>query len=154
MKPRAGQTWREWLHRRAWAYRATLLAHRDGARVVAHARLGPATLRPATLRPVDDELTAMVGHGFSPDLALRTITAVTQYINGFVLQEQTQRQDPTGAPADQLAALAALLDGGPTATLVVAVREAGVGLPDEAFEHGLTVLLDGSAAALTRRTGG
>src|SRR5215217_587660 len=42
--PRAGETWRDWLLRRARAYRAALLAHRDGARVVAHARLGPTTL--------------------------------------------------------------------------------------------------------------
>ena len=147
--PRAGETWRDWLLRRARAYRAALVAHRDGARVVANARLGP-----TTLRHFDDELTAMVEHGFSPALALRTIAAVTQYVNGFVLQEQAQRQNRTEeAPADPLGGLAALLDGGPTATLVVAIREAGIGLHDDAFEHGLAMLMDGTAAALARRSG-
>jgi TetR/AcrR family tetracycline transcriptional repressor len=144
--PRATETWRDWLLRRARSYRAALLEHRDGARIVANARLGP-----TTLQHFDNELTAMVEHGFSPVLALRTITAVTQYVNGFVLQEQTQRQEPMDTPTDPIAALAALLDGGPTATLVVAIREAGIGLRDEAFEHGLAVLMDGTTAALSRQ---
>lgn len=144
--PRVTETWRDWLLRRARAYRAALLAHRDGARVVANARLGP-----TTLQHFDNELTAMVEHGFKPVLALRTITAVTQYVNGFVLQEQTQRQEPVEAPTDPLAALAAVLDRGQTATLVVAIREAGIGLRDEAFEQGLEMLMDGATAALERQ---
>jgi TetR/AcrR family tetracycline transcriptional repressor len=144
--PRAGETWRQWLLRRARSYRAALIAHRDGARIVANARLSP-----TTLRHFNDELTAMVEHGFRPVLALRTITAITQYVNGFVLQEQSQRHDPAQAPTDPLGALAAVLDDGSTATLVVAIREAGTGL-DEAFEHGLAMLLDGTAAALAHHS--
>src|SRR5512132_2290861 len=95
--PQHGESWQHWLARRARAYRRSLLAHRDGARIVANARMSP-----ATLGMLDEELTAMVERGFSPVLALRTIMAIAHYVNGFVLQEQTERQEDT-QPADGLA---------------------------------------------------
>jgi TetR/AcrR family tetracycline transcriptional repressor len=144
--PRQGESWQHWLTRRARAYRSALLAHRDGARIVANARMGP-----ATLRLFDQELTAMVGRGFTPALALRTIMALAHYVNGFVLQEQTSRQEDTGQPADELAALTGLLDGGASSTLLVGIREGGSPLGEDAFEHGLRALVDGTAAALARQ---
>lgn len=141
--PHHGESWQDWLARRARAYRSSLLGHRDGARLVANARMSP-----ATLAMFDQELTAMVGRGFTPVLALRTIMAVAHYVNGFVLQEQTERQD-TQQPADGLAALAGLLDGGPSATLLVAIRQGGPPLSEDAFEHGLQALINGTTAALT-----
>jgi TetR/AcrR family transcriptional regulator, tetracycline repressor protein len=142
--PHDGESWQDWLARRARAYRSSLLAHRDGARIVANARLSP-----ATLRMFDEELTAMVGRGFTPVLALRTIMALAHYVNGFVLQEQTERQEDTEQAADELAALAGLLDGGTSATLLVAIREGGRPLGEDAFEHGLRALINGTTAALT-----
>jgi len=144
--PHHGESWQDWLARRARAYRRSLLAHRDGARLVANAR----ALSPATIRMYDEELTAMVGCGFTPVLALRTTGALAYYVNGFVLQEQASRQEDRGQPADQLAALAELLDGGASASLLVAIREGGSPLGEEAFEHGLRALIDGTAAALAR----
>jgi TetR/AcrR family tetracycline transcriptional repressor len=145
--PRDGESWQDWLARRACAYRRSLLAHRDGARLVANAR----ALSPATIRMYDEELTAMVGCGFTPVLALRTTGALAYYVNGFVLQEQASRQEDRGQPADQLAALAELLAGGASASLLVAIREGGSPLGEEAFEHGLRALIDGTAAALARQ---
>ena len=141
--PRDGESWQDWLARRARAYRSSLLAHRDGARLVANARMSP-----ATLAMFDQELTAMVERGFTPVLALRTIMAIAHYVNGFVLQEQTERQD-TQQPADGLAALAGPLDGGPSATLLLAIRQGGQPLSEDAFEHGLQALVNGTTAALT-----
>lgn len=152
--PRDGESWQDWLARRARAYRASLLAHRDGARLVANA----ASLSPATVRMFDEELTAMVGRGFTPALALRTITALTRYVNGCVLQEQTERREQADAPPDRLAALAGLLDGsdggdrGREATLIAALRESGGSFGEDAFEHGLQALIDGTATALARTT--
>jgi TetR/AcrR family transcriptional regulator, tetracycline repressor protein len=145
--PRDGESWQDWLARRARAYRRSVLAHRDGARLVANAR----ALSPATIRMYDEELTAMVGCGFTPVLALRTTGALAYYVNGFVLQEQASRQEDRGQPADQLAALAELLAGGASASLLVAIREGGSPLGEEAFEHGLRALIDGTAAALARQ---
>jgi AcrR family transcriptional regulator len=142
--PHHGESWQHWLARRARAYRRSLLAHRDGARIVANARMSP-----ATLRRFDEELTAMVGCGFTPVLALRTIMAIAHYVNGFVLQEQTERQEDTQPPADELPAMAEQLDGGSSATLMVAIREGGWPLGQDAFEHGLRALIDGTTTALT-----
>src|SRR6266540_2129841 len=141
------RTKQDWLTRRGRAYRRSLLAHRDSARIVAAA----AALSPATVRAFDQELTAMVGCGFTPVLALRTIAALTRYVNGFVLQEQTERQGAAAPPADQLAALAGLLDGGTSATLLVAIREGGSSLSEEAFEYGVRALIDGTTSALARQ---
>jgi TetR/AcrR family tetracycline transcriptional repressor len=142
--PRQGESWQHWLTRRARAYRRSLLAHRDGARIVANARMSP-----TTLRMLDEELTAMVDRGFTPVLALRTIMAIAHYVNGFVLQEQTERQEDTQPPADELAAMTEQLDGGSSATLLVAIREGGSPLGEDAFEHGLQALIDGTTTALT-----
>jgi TetR/AcrR family tetracycline transcriptional repressor len=142
--PHHGESWQHWLARRARAYRRSLLSHRDGARIVANARMSP-----ATLRMLDEELTAMVDRGFTPALALRTIMAIAHYVNGFVLQEQTERQEDTQPPADELAAMTEQLDGGSSATLLEAIREGGSPLGDEAFEYGLQALIDGTTTALT-----
>ncbi|GII79770.1 TetR family transcriptional regulator [Sphaerisporangium rufum] len=142
--PRAGESWQQWLIRRARAYRGALLAHRDGARLVAHA----GTLGDATIKLFDEELTALVRHGFTPGLALRTITTVGQYTTGFVQQEQAERGRPPEPPAERMATLTGLLDGGPDATVFTALREAGSPLGEEAFEHGLRVIVTGTAAAL------
>jgi TetR/AcrR family tetracycline transcriptional repressor len=143
--PRDGESWRQWLARRARAYRRSLLAHRDGARIVANAGLSE-----ATTTKFDAELTAMTGLGFTPVLALRTITALTHYINGFVLQEQAERHSPAGQPPDPLAPVAAML-GGTSSTLLTALREGGSPLGDDAFEHGLRILIDGTTTALARQ---
>ena len=142
--PHHGESWQHWLARRARAYRRSLLAHRDGARIVANARMSP-----ATLGMLDEELTAMVGCGFTPALALRTIMAIAHYVNGFVLQEQTERQEDTQPPADEPAAMTELADGGDWPTLLVAIREGGSPLGEEAFDHGLRALIDGTTTALT-----
>ena len=143
--PRDGESWQEWLTRRARSYRKTVLAHRDGARIIATA----AWLSPATIRTFDEELSAMVRHGFTPALALNTIAAISRYVTGFVLQEQTSRPvDANTAPQDPLGAVAALLDGGAEATLLQAIRQTGPPLSEAAFEHGLRVIIDGTAQAL------
>jgi TetR/AcrR family transcriptional regulator, tetracycline repressor protein len=142
--PHHGESWQHWLTRRARAYRRSLLAHRDGAGIVANAQMSP-----ATLGMLDEELTAMVERGFTPTLALRTIMAIAHYVNGFVLQEQTERQEDTQPPAGEPAAMTEQLDGDSSATLLEAIREGGSPLGEDAFEHGLQALIDGTTTALT-----
>ncbi|MFI6483258.1 TetR/AcrR family transcriptional regulator C-terminal domain-containing protein [Nonomuraea sp. NPDC050663] len=137
--PRDGEGWREWLGRRARGYRGALLAHRDGARVITMA----ASLGPGTIRQFDEELTALVGCGFTPVLALRTLASCTSYVNGFVLREQAERGAVTS-----VAEIAGLLEGGMESTLLRAIREGGGTMGEEAFEHGLRLLIDGTAVAL------
>ncbi len=145
--PRDGESWQDWLTRRARAYRQSVLAHRDGARLVTTAQW----LSPTTVKTFDQELTAMVDRGFTPALALHTIAALSRYVTGFVLQEQTERHQQTHSPPNQLAALAELLDGGTSATLLMAIRNGGSPLGEPAFEHGLRTFIDGTTTALARQ---
>lgn len=137
--PRDGETWQEWLLRRGRGYRRALLAHRDGARIVANAR----ALSSETVQQLNVELAAMVELGFTPVLALRTITAISQYVIGFVLQEQTERRQE--GVDRQLAAMTELLSGGPEATLYLAIRDGGDPYAAATFEHGLQALIAGTA---------
>lgn len=143
--PRSGETWQEWLARRAHAYRTSLLAYPDSARIVARAQ----QLSPAAIRAFNEELEAMVALGFDAVQALRTITALTNYVNGFILQEQSSRQPMTHGPVSR-DALAALLSAGHAAPLLVAFAEGGSPYNEASFEYGLQALIEGYAA-LNRR---
>ncbi|PRX59120.1 TetR family transcriptional regulator [Nonomuraea fuscirosea] len=144
--PRDDETWQDWLLRRARAYRAALLARRDGARVVAHAR----SLSHETVVLFERELAAMVERGFTPALALHTIAALTSYVNGFVLREQAAAAPESldGAPAAPQS-----VDEAP-AVLAAAVREGGGTIGGEAFEHGLRVFIAGTSAVLSQERDG
>jgi len=144
--PRSGETWQAWLARRARAYRASLLAYPDSARIVSNAL----QLSPTALRAFNEELQAMVTLGFDPVQALRTITALTNYANGFILQEQSSRQPSTNNPVTP-GSIAELLNEGHAAPLLVAFAEGGSPYSEESFEYGLRALIDGCAAALNRR---
>ena len=145
--PRSGETWQEWLARRVRAYRTSLLAYPDSARIVAGAR----QLSPAAIRAFNEELQAMVALGFDSVQALRTITALTNYVNGFILQEQSSRQPATNEPVTR-DSIAELLSEGHAAPLLVAFAEGGSPYNEESFEYGLQALIEGCAAALNRRT--
>jgi TetR/AcrR family tetracycline transcriptional repressor len=126
--PRQGEPWQEWLAGRARAYRAAMLAHRDGARLVASARRAP-----ETVRRFDAELAAMVRHGFEPVEALRTIAALNHYVDGSVLEEQASGPDRNPEVTDLPTLLTALRDGPP--------------MGDEVFEHGLRLFIRGVEAS-------
>lgn len=130
--PTADETWQDWLAGRARAYRRAMLAHRDGARLVASARRAP-----ETVRRFDAELAAMVERGFAPVEALRTIAALNHYVDGSVLEEQASTPDRNPEITDLPTLLTALRDGPP--------------MGDEVFEHGLRLLIRGIEA--TTRAG-
>jgi TetR/AcrR family tetracycline transcriptional repressor len=139
--PRADESWQEWLARRARSYRASLLASRDGARVVSGAVRGG-----DSVQHFERELAAMVERGFTPLQALRTITALSHYINGHVLQEQavTAAAAATSAVAAPSAA-ATSVAAAPGASATVAAPDT-VAAPGAAVAAG-TVAVPGSAAA-------
>ncbi|QVQ53972.1 TetR/AcrR family transcriptional regulator C-terminal domain-containing protein [Spiractinospora alimapuensis] len=137
--PQEGEPWQDWLLRRGREYRAALLRHRDGARVVSTAH----TLTPDTLTRFDEELAALVAAGFSPSSALRTITVLSQFVTGHVLQEQAERPEDSAARA-----LERQSPDDPLATLAAALRDSGGTAGKNAFEHGLRVLVAGTAAVV------
>jgi AcrR family transcriptional regulator len=144
--PRSGETWQEWLARRVRTYRITLLAYPDSARIVAEAQ----QVSPTTIRAFNESLQAMVALGFDPVQALGTITALSNYVHGFILQEQSAQQPAAHGSATR-DALAELLSEGQIAPLLVAFAEGGSPYNEASFEYGLQALIEGCAAALKRR---
>lgn len=71
---------------------------------------------------------------------------LSHFIDGVVLQAQTQRREADDTPGAALAALAGLLDGGMAAPLVVALRDGG----DHSARRPSNTVIDGTAAALER----
>ncbi|MFG1703061.1 TetR/AcrR family transcriptional regulator C-terminal domain-containing protein [Nonomuraea sp. M3C6] len=134
--PREGESWRDWLTRRAYAYRRMLLSHRDGARLVTTSDPGP-----GVARVFEEELKALVGLGFTPAQGLHAISSISHYTVGFVLNEQAQREREARGDAQELAAYADF------PFTVAAVREGGAPRSEEAFAYGLRLILDGLAAS-------
>lgn len=139
--PDEGEAWEDWLRRRAHSYRAAVRSHRDGALVVSRVN----RLDPSTLRTFDEELRAMTDRGFSPALALRTITTLSQYTTGFLLQEQAERPG-TRSASERATALRDLL--GEDSAMLAAIRTGATIIGDDAFEHGITLIIQGARHAL------
>ena len=149
--PRHGESWRDWLARRSRQYRRSVLAHRDGARLIAAA----SWLSPATIAAFDSELAAMVDRGFTPGSALHAIATLNRYVSAFVLQEQNAAtlSARTSSELEHRAAWGAL-DVASVPTLLQAIREGGSLSGDAAFERGLQIVLDGIAAVVDTSSAG
>ncbi|WP_243717749.1 TetR/AcrR family transcriptional regulator C-terminal domain-containing protein [Actinomadura sp. KC345] len=132
--PRSGESWREWLARRARERRRLLLRHRDGARLISGTATGP-----AVLARFDAELAVLVQAGLSPVQALRSVMAIGHYVTGFVLAEQSEHQ----AQAPDSMAPGPLAERAPH--LAAAIGAGGDPQGEDAFEHGLRMLVSGLA---------
>ncbi|MCK2216124.1 TetR/AcrR family transcriptional regulator C-terminal domain-containing protein [Actinomadura sp. ATCC 31491] len=136
--PREGEGWRDWLARRAHRYRRTLLGHRDGARLIAGGDPGL-----TVARAFEKELEILTGLGFTPAQGLHAIGAISHYTLGFVLNEQARRERlAAGGVPDYAAHLAEF------PLTRAAARDGGAPGGDEAYAHGLRLILDGVAAAI------
>lgn len=141
--PQPGEGWRRWVRRRARAYRAEMLSHRDGARIVAAVR----TASPETVRLFGDEVDALADFGFDPMLALRTIAIVTHYVTGFALKEQAAIETQRNEAAVVMDPME-ILGGQALDTFVQAVQAGGDPLSEDVFEHGLRMIISGTEREL------
>ncbi|MEV0387379.1 TetR/AcrR family transcriptional regulator C-terminal domain-containing protein [Nonomuraea sp. NPDC050643] len=135
--PGEDESWREWLTRRAHRYRWTLLSHRDGARLVSGG--DPGTV---VARDFEEELRTLTRLGFTPAQGLHAIAAISHYTLGFVLNEQARRERAARGEGADLARYVAEFP-----LTVAGVREGGAPTSDEAYAHGLRLILDGVAAS-------
>jgi len=101
-----GQTWKDWLIDLACTTRQTLLAHRDGARVVASSYV----LHTGSLSPViEHALELLESAGFERLVALGGTLTLLRYATGIALDEQASPLQPRASSVDeQLAATPAL----------------------------------------------
>ncbi|MES2176740.1 MAG: TetR/AcrR family transcriptional regulator C-terminal domain-containing protein [Gemmatimonadota bacterium] len=89
----ADETWDEWLTALAIGTRKALLAHRDGARVVAGARL----FRTDTVKPAFEKALELLERaGFTADSAWVISVTVITYAMGVALDDQASPQFPKG----------------------------------------------------------
>jgi TetR/AcrR family transcriptional regulator, tetracycline repressor protein len=141
--PAAGQDWRGWLTDCAHRARRTMLGYRDGARVFA----GSHTARPGVTRMVELTLRAMRDGGIPVRHAARSFPVVLHYTVGFTIEQQARSGAAYGAtnPYDGDDPIArADPDRFPLlARLRGQIAEVD---SDEAFEHGLAVVLAGIVA--------
>jgi TetR/AcrR family transcriptional regulator, tetracycline repressor protein len=88
--PTSEQDWSDWLQTTYLRLRRAMLAHREGARVVAGAGFGRATTL-ATL--VKLTIHSLVDKGFPLRQAYLTCTTMLSYVYGFVIEEQAAPPD-------------------------------------------------------------
>lgn len=145
--PGKAEPWPDWVARRARERRQLLLAHRDGARLVAATRADA-----AVLQMFDRELVALVGAGFTPAQALQAIFSISHYVTGFVLEEQAdqQRSAQTCEGLDDPIRHAEVLSSEAFTTLATAIRDGPDLQSEQAFDFGLRMLVDGMTAVLAR----
>jgi TetR/AcrR family transcriptional regulator, tetracycline repressor protein len=144
-EPQPGQPWWEWLAARARVMRAALLAHRDSALMVSGNR--PAE---SSLPGIERQLQALAGAGFEPRDGLLALLTLNAYVIGDVIDQQAedgQHRPPADEPVAGTAP-SAMGPGGPYPLLRTAAS--GMSSPDDRFEYGLGVLIDGLRARHTR----
>ena len=119
--------------------RRALLAHRDGARVVA----GTYVVEPNTVRGGEAAIRILTGAGFPVDRAGWVIFTAMYYVLGFTIEEQAQR-----AEGDWEQRGADLPDTELSRAMDSVVRAD----PEERFGYGLELFLDGVRLRLTAAT--
>jgi len=152
-----GRWWEDWLTEVARTYRALLLSHRDGARLV------------ASTRPLPDSLPLLDGciaafqqaTGCDPGQALQCLTTLIAFVRGFVLDEEAElhrAQEQPEPQAHQGTKRPAPRIPQPVPHLDAAMHDVGSPNGEGTFEYGLHLIVDGIRAAphshTTSRNGG
>jgi AcrR family transcriptional regulator len=118
--------WAEGFAEFAHRLRAAMLAHRDGARLIAsHVPAGP-----QGLEHMEERLTVLSKKGLPPGMAARFGDTIASYVTGYVLQEQTSPADGPFEPDENLPMVTELLashaDSSATFTACVATIVRGM----------------------------
>ncbi|MFL6137057.1 MAG: TetR/AcrR family transcriptional regulator C-terminal domain-containing protein [Frankiaceae bacterium] len=145
--PAPGEPWWDWLVAQSRLQWQALLAHRDGALVVAGNR--PTD---ASVRLIEETLGTLVTVGFPADEALESLLALGNYVIGSAVEHHAEvaRAQQT---AGEAAPSGATLDGEELPYLAAAVATHGAPQPNRTFEHGLGLLVSGMRGRLVELTG-
>jgi TetR/AcrR family tetracycline transcriptional repressor len=142
--------WREQVEAMALQVRHALMAHRDGARVLA--ATPPAG--PHRLRLIEQVLKALRGAGFSSALVADASFVMNSYVVGFVLDENLGLgDDPASAKRrrEKVRRWFKALPKQDYPTLVALADDLVDSSADRRFALGLRALLDGLELALPKR---
>jgi AcrR family transcriptional regulator len=139
--PGPGQAWRAAIERRCWSARSVLARHSWVLGLIeSRDHVGP-----HRLRHHDAVLGVFIEAGFAPVDAVLAVSAVDSYVYGFVLQEQQQvaAPDETEQLADDLVKELSDADLPHLRAVALAVAAGPAPTHDDAFAHGLGVVLAG-----------
>lgn len=142
--PGPREPWQSWLRALGRTFRAAMLAHRDGARLIASANL----LRSNLIGGLEQTVTKLASFGFRPVDALVGVLTVTDYTLGSSFEEQANpgTVNPATLDADARRRVFA-----PYPALRAIMEELSGSAKPKAgatFEAGLELLVDGMAARL------
>jgi TetR/AcrR family tetracycline transcriptional repressor len=144
-EPEPGGSWQDIFVANAHAQRQALLAHRDGARLVAGSRPLEELLPrlEAVLRP-------LVRAGFTAGQAMRAMMTLSLFVGGFVLEEQAEQArwaEHEVTDADRAEFLRLVSRPG-LDTVTEAFAESGDPNGEDAFREGIQLIVDGLAQML------
>jgi TetR/AcrR family tetracycline transcriptional repressor len=132
--PEPDRPWQDWLAAVAARLRRALLAHPDGARVVAAAQL---SLKMAGIAEL--AMSTLVARGLPLADARLIVLTVGRFTIGFVLEEQSPPPDPEAAGLD----LTTYTDMFPTVVAGIAEYFKGDRTVDDLFHDCVTLIIDG-----------
>jgi TetR/AcrR family tetracycline transcriptional repressor len=144
--PATGEYWMEWLADVATRFQRTLLAYRDGARVIGLADLSGSDL----LATQEMALRVLTVAGFDLRAALVSVVAIFDYALGAAFEEQTDPTHTTLRRGDT--SRSRPLDTARLPLMAAALDEfavTGTGSPRLGFKGGLDLILAGMAASKT-----
>ncbi|MFI6595262.1 TetR/AcrR family transcriptional regulator C-terminal domain-containing protein [Nonomuraea sp. NPDC050536] len=136
--------WREWLADYARGERDMLNSYRDGARITAGTRPSP-----ELFDMIEGMVAALERVGFDVVEAGVGVFALSNYVGGFVLEEQADRGRPD--QPEEHPDIEAVTAAYPR--LMAALNHLGDPQGDLAFEEGVRLVLDGMEARLRRSQG-
>lgn len=139
--PLPGQSWQDFVKANARSFRASLLAHRDGARVHAGTRPGP-----SDLAGVSAQMRLYIDAGFEESTWVYVGIAISRYVLGSVLEEQAEKE----RPPEQLDTK---FDDYPELKRIVTKHLVGGGPESESrtFELGLDLIVRGLESLLAEQ---
>ncbi|GAA2813800.1 TetR/AcrR family transcriptional regulator C-terminal domain-containing protein [Crossiella cryophila] len=139
--PEEGLDWREIARRSGVGLRRALLAHRDGARMVAGTHLTDTSAYDSMERA----LSTFTKAGFSLSAAISGLTTIYHFTVGFVIEEQAVHPTPAERdPRYDFAARAARMDTAATPLAVAAGKELFSDF-DRRYRQGLELIVRGLA---------
>jgi AcrR family transcriptional regulator len=147
--PDPDRSWRENLELMAAEYRRVLLSHRDAARVLA----ATPPVGPDRLRTIEQALEVLCSAGFPDEAAADAAFIFNSYVVGFALDESlgwSEGGPPAGDFREQAKQWYKSLPAARFPRLVALADHLFDPTPDRRFEFGLTALLDGLEAQLSR----
>ncbi len=134
-------SWRDQIYVLCDRLRTALLAHRDGARVVAGTFANGAN----TIKGTDVGINILCGAGLAPAQAGWIGFALFYYVLGHTIEEQAQAQLPAG---DDWGSRNARLTADVSPRYVAALDALTGADPGERFAYGLNVFIDGIASQI------